>query len=75
MAVTLGLWLPWQLLMASNGEIENLHLWLYVTADILTNLLQKCSLSSLLPITRNFYKLHDLAGCHGNQIVKNRKQT
>ena len=37
----------------------------YLTADILTKVLQRCSLSSLLPNIWILSKPLDLIGCHG----------
>ena len=48
----------------------------YVTADILVKVLQKCSLSSLLPNILFAFRLVNLIGCHGNwkpKIEKNIK--
>ena len=41
-----------------------------VIADILTNVLQKCSLSSSLPNIAFLFKPLNLIGCHGNWKVK-----
>ena len=54
---------------------EKIEIWTYcyVIFDILTNLVQNGSCSNLLSTTGNVCKMHNLAGCHVNQIVKNRK--
>ena len=51
-------------------EKVNIEMYCYLTADILTKVLQKCSLSIPLP---NIYILStklNLIGCHGNQKDK-----
>ena len=50
----------------------NLKICLYcsVTADTLAEQSRKCSVSSLPAITWTLSKLHNLAGCHGNWMIK-----
>ena len=53
------------------GKVK-VGLYVYLTADILTKVLQKCSLSSPLPniCTGILSKPLNLIGCHGNQKAK-----
>ena len=57
-----------------NGESE-ICLYCYVTADIMTNILQKFSLSSPLPNVSFFSKHLNSIGCHGNQKSKFEKSS
>ena len=43
------------------------EIYCYLTADILTKVLQKCSFSSPLPNLSILSKPLNLIGCHGNQ--------
>ena len=52
-----------------NGKSEN-RCYCYLTADILTKVLQKCSLSSPLRNIRILSKPLNLIGCHGNRKAK-----
>ena len=49
------------------GKVE---IGIYVTADVLTEILQKCSLSSPLPTVWILSKPLNLIGCHGNWNAK-----
>ena len=62
--------LLWQLSFHCNRKSE---IWplLHVTADILTTVLQNCSLSNPLP---NKLFSPDLIGCHGNRKPKFEKK-
>ena len=51
------------------GKVK-VGLYCYLIADILTKVLQRCSLSSPLPNIWNLSKLLNLIGCHGNQKDK-----
>ena len=52
------------------GKVK-VGLYFYLTADnIMTKVLQKCSLSSPLPNIRILSKLLNLIGCHGNRNAK-----
>ena len=51
------------------GKVE-IDIYCYLTADILTKVLQKCSLISPLPTIWNLSKPLNLIGCHGNQNAK-----
>ena len=74
--VSLGskLWLQWQLNTVAIDLIimgkMKISIYCYVTADILTNVLQKCSLSSPLPNVLFLSKPLNLTGCHGNRKTK-----
>ena len=57
-----------------NGESENWPLLLHVTADILTNNLQKCSLSRPLPNILFLSKPLNLISCHDNRKLKFEKK-
>ena len=52
-----------------NGKSES-SLYCYLIADILTNVLKRCSLSNPLPNIWILSKLLNLIGCHGNQKYK-----
>ena len=45
-------------------------IYCYLTAGILTKVLQKCSLSSPLPNISFLFKPLNLIGCHGKQKAK-----
>ena len=51
------------------GKVE-IGIYCYLTTDILTKVLQKCSLSSPLPTIWILFKLLCLIGCHGNRNAK-----
>ena len=51
------------------GKVK-VGLYFYLTADILTKVLQKCALSSPLPNILILSKLLNLIGCHGNRHAK-----
>ena len=51
------------------GKVK-VGLYFHLTADILTKVFQKCSLSSSLPNIQILSKLLNLIGCHGNQKDK-----
>ena len=51
------------------GKVK-VGLYFYLTADILTKVFQKCSLSSLLPNKWILSKLMNLIGCYGNRKDK-----
>ena len=51
------------------GKVE-IGIYCYLTADILTKVLQKCSLSIPLPVMWILSKLMNLIGCHGNWKTK-----
>ena len=63
--VVMATWFP----LTYNGENENRP-----TAEILTNVLQKCSLSSPLPNISFLSKSLNLIGCHGNRKLKFEKK-
>ena len=48
------------------GKVK-VGLYFYLTADILTKVIQKCSLSSPLPNIWILSKSLNLIGCYGNQ--------
>ena len=50
-----------------NGKSEKNNIYYYLIADILTKVLQKCSLSGPLPNVSYFSNPLNLIGCHGNQ--------
>ena len=56
----------WQLI---TGKVK-VGLYFFLTADILTKVLQKCFLSSPLPNIWILFKLLNLIGCHGNRKAK-----
>ena len=49
-------------------------IYCYLIEDILTKVLQECSLSSPLPNIYFFLKHHILIGCHGNRNTEFLKQ-
>ena len=49
-------------------EKVEIGIYCYLTADILTKVLQKCSLSS--PLLKILSKTLNLIGCHGNRKAK-----
>ena len=51
------------------GKVK-VGVYCYLTADILTKVLQKCSLSSPLRNIRILSKPLNLIGCHGNRKTK-----
>ena len=51
------------------GEVK-VGLYRYLTVDMLTKVLQKCSLNSPLPNICILFKLQNLIGCHGNRMAK-----
>ena len=51
------------------GKVE-IGLYCYLTADILTKVLQKCSLSSPLPNVCIVSEPLNVIDCHGNQKAK-----
>ena len=58
-----------QLPLTYNGQNEN-GIYCYLTVDTETKVLQKCSLSSLLPNVSFLSKPLSLIGCHGNRKPK-----
>ena len=52
------------------GKVKiGIYCYMYLIADILTKVLQNCSLFSPLPQNLSFQSKHlNLIGCHGNQI-------
>ena len=55
------------------GKVK-IGLYCFVTADIFTNILQKCPLNSPLPNISFLSNSLNLIGCHGNQKVKFEKK-
>ena len=70
--IALVLSLPWQLKISNDLKWEKwkICLYCYLTADILTSVLQECSLSSPLPNIWNLSKTLNLIGWHGNRKAK-----
>ena len=66
--------------MKANLKILNsapgleVYLYFYLTADSLTKVLQKCSLSSPLPTILSLSKPLTWIGCHSNQKAKLKTQ-
>ena len=53
---------------------DRIGIYCYLTADILTNFLQKCSLRIPLPTIWILSKPLNLIGCHGNRKAKRAKK-
>ena len=60
----------WQLIVSIDFYNGKVGLYFYSTADILTKVFQKCSLSSPLPNIWILSKPLNLIGCHGNRKDK-----